>query len=76
MDKKIRKEILKMMATSREGSAIKDWLKEAIEDIGNIDKAENWSDTVGRRKAKNKLKELFSFLSTTNETAKKTNPYE
>jgi len=64
------------MATSKEGSAIKDWLQEAIDDIGNIDKAENWSDTVGRRKAKNKLKELFSFLKTTDDVAKKTNPYE
>jgi len=55
--------LLKELARSAYGDALRTLITEALEEVGDVSKCTSWEDTVGRQKAKDFLNKTFSFLN-------------
>jgi hypothetical protein len=55
-------QLLKELARSGQGKALKVLIDECLEEIGDVSKCTSWEDTIGRKHAKEFLIETFKFL--------------
>jgi len=69
------RETLLSMKNSVYGKAIKEFLEENLEKIGDINSCESWEETLGRKYSLRLLKDLFAFLEDKPEKQSKANPY-
>lgn len=53
---------LKELANTHYGVALRDFLNQAIDEIGDIRKTESWEETQGRKFALQVIEDLFGFL--------------
>ena len=69
------RETLLGIKNSAYGKAIREFLEENLDKIGDINSCESWEETLGRKYALRLLKDLFSFLEDKPDKQSKTNPY-
>jgi len=70
-----QKQLLQDLKTTAFGGALKEYLKDEMEVIGDIKKCESWEDTIGRKHALKLLAKIFSFLDKEEKPAKGKNQY-
>ena len=70
------REVLASMKDNQFGEALRSHLTELYIELGDVEKCENWEDTLGRKHAKAFLKKAFSFLDKPNTKQGKRNEYE
>ena len=70
-----RSQVLKDMKLSVQGEALRSLLKDAYEELGDVEKCESWEDTLGRKHAKAFLKKTFTFLDKPDEKSGGRNQY-
>lgn len=56
------KKILGDLGKNQYGAALKEFLQDELNDIGNIATAKSWEETQGRQYSVKFIKKLFSFL--------------
>lgn len=57
--------LLEEMGKGPYGVALREVLEEELKEIGDIQKATSWDDTLARQKSTAALKKIFSFLNKT-----------
>lgn len=67
--------LLQELARTMHGNALREYLKEKREVIGDIKLCTSWEHTVGRQYALEVLDEVFSFLEEKKTTDKTPNQY-
>lgn len=75
MPEEERKKMLDELSRTMHGRAVREFLVEKIEEIGDVENCTSWEDALGRKHAVKALRELFSFLSLTKEDKRTTNQY-
>lgn len=62
MTREDRRRLLEELGKTNHGKALREFLAERRETIGDITSCKNWEEAVGRQFALVLLKEMFSFL--------------
>jgi len=62
MNKKQRTTELEKLAKSPQGEALKEFLEIKIEELRNLDTIETWEETLGRKIAIKKMREVMKKL--------------
>ena len=74
MEKKYH-DILNGMATTQYGQALKVLLDEELKELGDVENATSWDDTLGRQHAVKIIKRLFVFMEPKKKVDKSQNQY-
>lgn len=70
-----QRELLRELARSMHGKALKTYLEDQYKVIGDITSCTSWEQTIGRQFAIGVLKDIFSFLEEKPESKKTPNQY-
>ena len=57
-----RQKLLKELGSSSYGEALREHIREALDEVGDVEQCTTWEDTLGRKHAKTFLSGTFSFL--------------
>jgi len=63
MNKEQRKQELEKLAKSPQGQALKEFLDEKIAEMNDMTTVETWDDTLGRKNAIKKMKDVMRKLN-------------
>lgn len=69
------KDQLEQLAHSPQGQALLRYLEQTREEMSNLKTIESWEETLGRKKALEKIDELFSFMGEKKVEIKTKNQY-
>lgn len=70
------KQLLEQLSKTQYGMALKEFLNEELQIIGNIESVVDWEETQGRRWGVKFIKKLFSFMEQRGIKEKGKNLYE
>lgn len=62
MNRDERKKMLSELSRTAHGTALREYLKERVDAIGDITQLNSWEEAVGRKFALILVKEIFNFL--------------
>ena len=70
-----KQKILSEINRTPYGKVLREYLDQALAEIGDINTTQNWEETLGRKFAIKLIKDLFGFMEEKKDTSVKKNNY-